>query len=142
MQTSNCLGELPVPIALVLLLVCCFSVYFIPRLSSFFRFILIAYLGLQFAYAKWLKHIAILDVISRSSWFLLRIYAGALAVNLHMSVWFLLTVVSASLFLAVGKRQSERTLLGDAKLGGTRLTIKKYSQDLDQYTVCLLTPPG
>jgi hypothetical protein len=54
-----------------------------------------------------------------------------------MSVWFLLTVISASLFLAVGKRQSERTLLEGAgiKLSGTRTTLTHYSQRLlDIYT--------
>lgn len=129
-------GELPIPLAIITAIVLLTIVFVLSlSLSSFFRIILIAYLCLQFAYAKWLKHIAILDVISIATGFLLRVYAGALVVNLHMSVWFLLTVVSASLFLAVGKRQSERTLLGDTKLGGTRLTLKKYSQRLlDQYT--------
>jgi len=69
---------------------------------------------------------------------LIRIYAGSVVVNLHMNVWFLLTVVSASLFLAVGKRQSERTLLEGKDhnvLGDTRATLKRYSQRLlDQYT--------
>ena len=55
-----------------------------------------------------------------------------------MSVWFLLTVISASLFLAVGKRQSERTLLegkSNLDMGSTRKILKRYSQRLlDQYT--------
>ena len=55
-----------------------------------------------------------------------------------MSVWFLLTVISASLFLAVGKRQSERTLLqahSEASVGDTRAILKRYTQRLlDQYT--------
>lgn len=110
------------------------STIFVP----FFRFIILAYLILQIIYATKLKHIPILDVVSIATGFLLRIYAGAVVVNLHMSVWFLLTVISASLFLAVGKRQSERTLLGgsDAKdLGETRVALKRYSQRLlDQYT--------
>lgn len=129
-------GELPVPVALftaVTLLAIAFLLSF--SLGSFFRMIILLYLGLQILYAKVLKHLPILDVISIASGFLLRVYAGAVVVNLHMNVWFLLTVVSASLFLAVGKRQSERTLLGDTKLGNTRQTLRKYSQRLlDQYT--------
>lgn len=119
------------------------------QLSLFFQILTFAYIALQIFYSKVLKHIPILDVVSIATGFLIRIYAGAVVVNLHMSVWFLLTVISASLFLAVGKRQSERTLLlgrnhtndSDAtvttnqSIGATRITLKRYSQRLlDQYT--------
>lgn len=108
------------------------------RLSFFFQLLVLAYFFLQILYAKVLKHIPILDVVSIATGFLIRIYAGSVVVNLHMSVWFLLTVISASLFLAVGKRQSERTLLlanASEQIGATRATLKRYSQRLlDQYT--------
>lgn len=119
------------------------------QLSPFFQILAFAYLALQILYSKKLKHIPILDVVSIATGFLIRIYAGAVVVNLHMSVWFLLTVISASLFLAVGKRQSERTLLlgkqnannsgleinPNHTIGTTRVTLKRYSQRLlDQYT--------
>lgn len=132
-------GKLPIPIALFgsvvgLCVVFLSSFWF----SSFFRLMIAAYFFLQLTYATKLKHIAILDVVSIASGFLIRIYAGAVVVNLHMSVWFLLTVISASLFLAVGKRQSERTLLNGTlakNIGETRIALKRYSQRLlDQYT--------
>jgi 4-hydroxybenzoate polyprenyltransferase len=132
-------GELSVSIASTaagvgLLLVATLSLL----LPFFFQVLLVAYVALQLLYAKQLKHIPILDVVSIATGFLIRIYAGAVVVNLHMSVWFLLTVISASLFLAVGKRQSERTLLtsaDDVDLGSTRKILKRYSQRLlDQYT--------
>ncbi len=104
-------------------------------LPPFFRLTVAGYFALQILYATHLKHIAIIDVLSIASGFLLRIYAGAVVVNLHTSVWFLLTVLSASLFLAVGKRQSERTLLKGQEIGETRKTLKRYSERLlDQYT--------
>ena len=84
-------------------------------------------------YSLVLKHQPILDVLAIAAGFLLRIYAGAVVVNLHMSVWFLLTVISASLFLAVGKRQSERTLMEGQT--HTRKSLLHYSQRLlDIYT--------
>lgn len=134
-------GKLPIPIAIftsVILFVLVFLTSF--WLSNFFKVLMAAYFILQMLYAKYSKHIPILDVVSIATGFLIRIYAGAVVVNLHMSVWFLLTVISASLFLAVGKRQSERTLLAGAgssgaALGTTRKTLKRYSQRLlDQYT--------
>ncbi|HAZ73714.1 MAG TPA: hypothetical protein DCW58_03960 [Candidatus Pacebacteria bacterium] len=59
---------------------------------------------------------------------------------MHMNVWFLLTVISVSLFMAVGKRQSERTLLSNSHVEFARQSLKKYSQRLlDQYTAVFAT---
>jgi len=129
-------GKLPIPIALyaVCILLAATLVTSL-MLSPFFQLTLFAYFVLQIVYATKTKNIAILDVLSIAGGFLLRIYAGAVVVNLHTSVWFLLTVLSASLFLAVGKRQSERTLLKGKEIGETRKTLKRYSERLlDQYT--------
>ncbi len=108
------------------------------KLTLFFQLLVLGYAVLQFWYSKQLKHIPILDISTIATGFLIRIYAGSVVVNLHMSVWFLLTVISASLFLAVGKRQSERTLLqanGGSSVGETRKILTRYSQRLlDQYT--------
>lgn len=111
--------------------------------SWFFWFLLIGYVLMQFGYAKVFKHIPIVDVSVIATGFLIRIYAGAVVVNLHMSVWFLLTVISASLFIAVAKRQSERTLLagiGTDEVGSTRKILKQYSNRLlDQFTAMFAT---
>lgn len=107
------------------------------QLSFFFQLLVVGYAVLQFWYSTKLKHIPILDISTIATGFLIRIYAGSVVVNLHMSVWFLLTVISASLFLAVGKRQSERTLLqgNSGSVGETRKILTRYSQRLlDQYT--------
>jgi len=129
-------GQLPIPIALFAAITGLVTVVLLSlSLSGFFRFLTFSYLGLQLLYATKVKHLPILDVISIATGFLIRVYAGAVVVNLHMNVWFLLAVLSASLFLAVGKRQSEQTLLKGKSLGETRVTLKKYSQRLlDQYT--------
>jgi len=113
------------------------SIYLAWTTSTFFLAIILFYILLHTFYSFKLKHQPILDVFAIAAGFILRVYAGALVVNLHMSVWFLLTVVSVSLFLAVGKRQSERTLLkgtvGD--LTGHRQTLSRYTPRLlDIYT--------
>ncbi len=128
-------GELPIPTALFAACVGFVIVFFLSlSLSPYFFILCFAYIVLQILYSFRLKHIPILDVLSIAGGFIIRIYAGAVVVNLHMSVWFLLTVLSASLFLAVGKRQSERTLL-EGHLGPTRRTLQHYSQRLlDIYT--------
>ncbi len=127
-------GDLPVPTA-IFVAVLGFSLVFLLSISfsTYFLLIAIAYVALQVLYSLVLKHQPILDVLAIAAGFLLRIYAGAVVVNLHMSVWFLLTVISASLFLAVGKRQSERTLMEGQT--HTRKSLLHYSQRLlDIYT--------
>lgn len=110
--------------------------------TYFFQLLVIGYIALQFLYTNYFKHIPILDISAIATGFLVRIYAGAVVVNLHTDVWFLLTVVSASLFLAVGKRQSERTLLqsNQENLEKTRKILSRYTQRLlDQYTAMFAT---
>lgn len=128
-------GNLPVPTALFASIFGFLAVFFFSlSLSPYFFLLCLAYTCLQLLYAFRLKHIPILDVMSIATGFIIRVYAGAVVVNLHMSVWFLLTVLSASLFLAVGKRQSERTLLIGKDIK-TRKTLEHYSQRLlDIYT--------
>lgn len=129
-------GDLPLNIAVVAAaLGTCGSIALGWMLSPFLGLVLVSYLGLQLSYTFSLKHVAILDVLTIAAGFILRVYAGAVVVNLHMSVWFLLTVISASLFLAVGKRQSERTLLSSQENAGKGFLTRK---SLDKYSVRLL----
>lgn len=68
-------------------------------------------------YTFWLKEQAILDVMALSFSFVLRAYAGAMAVELPASTWLLLNTLLLSLFLALGKRRHELVLLeGNATL--------------------------
>jgi 4-hydroxybenzoate polyprenyltransferase len=131
-------GLLPVSVALsVALLTLFIALVFAWNLSGFYFLTLLAYLMVNISYSLYLKHVPILDVLTIAAGFILRVYAGAAVVNLHMNVWFLLTVVNLSLFLAVGKRQSERTLLTGLKVGleGQRVTLSHYTTRLlDIYT--------
>lgn len=134
-------GQLPVPIAVFSIVTGLAIVFFLSLgLPTFFKFLVLAYFALQVFYSVKLKQYAIFDIISIALGFLIRVYAGAVVVNLHMNVWFLLTVISVSLFMAVGKRQSERTLLSENHMEFARISLKKYSQRLlDQYTAMFAT---
>lgn len=134
-------GKLPIPIAFFSVIAGLAIVFFLSlSLPVFFKILVLAYFALQVLYSTKLKQYAIFDIISIALGFLIRVYAGAVVVNLHMNVWFLLTVVSVSLFMAVGKRQSERTLLSQNHVDFARISLKKYSQRLlDQYTAMFAT---
>lgn len=97
---------------------------------SFFYFILaLLYIALHFLYSFFLKKITILDVLAIASGFIIRVYAGAIVINAHINVWLLLCVISFALFLAIGKRRSERTLLGNLRRSH-REVLGHYPEDL------------
>jgi hypothetical protein len=72
--------------------------------------------------------------------FILRVYAGSFLVDAHLSVWFLLCVVSVSLFLAAGKRRAELAVLHENVASAHRKTLSHYTQDLlDSYLAMFAT---
>lgn len=97
-------------------------------LSHLFFLLLLAYVLLQVAYSIVLKHMHIIDILVIASGFVIRVYSGAFLVDAHLSVWFLLCVISVALFLASGKRRAELSVVGGD--GRTRKTLSKYSKDL------------
>ena len=131
-------GKLPMETAIVTFLMLAGAALFLSfQTSEFFFYAALAYFALNIIYSLLLKKIPIMDVFSIAAGFVLRVYAGAFVINAHMDVWFLLTVVSASLFLAVGKRRSEMTLLSGlgSNMHKHRSTLVHYTPDLlDAYT--------
>lgn len=123
-------GTLPLNLAIIEMLVLAFTALFLASMLNHLFFILVLfYLGLQFFYSLSFKHIHVVDILAIAAGFVLRVYAGAVIIDAHLSVWFLLCVISASLFLAAGKRRSEINLL-EAVDGGTRISLTKYSKAL------------
>lgn len=100
---------------------------------AFFLLILL-YLSIQLLYSSFLKSLAVLDILAIAAGYILRVYAGEFATGLHISVWLLLTTISISLFLAVGKRRSELTLVSQNK--GTN--IENIRKSLSHYSTRLL----
>ena len=79
-----------------------------------FLLILVVYLLLNLTYTFWLKRIVIFDVMAISAGYLLRVLAGAVAVDVVVSQWLLLCTGSLALFLAFSKRRHELALLEGA----------------------------
>lgn len=98
-----------------------------------FLILSIIYLTVQFFYSTILKPIAIIDILAIALGYILRVYAGEIAGSAHISVWLLLTTISLSLFLAIGKRRSEITLVSQNKsvnISDIRKTLSHYSERL------------
>ncbi len=123
-------GVVPVPVAVGLaLLTIVVLLPFAYQLSTAFFLASTAYLVMQLFYSAFLKQVILIDVMVIAAGFVLRVYAGVWAIDAHLNVWFLLCVTSFALFLAIGKRRSEVTLL-ETQAAKHRETLLHYPQTL------------
>lgn len=113
------------------------ALFFAAQISPGFLVIVLAFYLLQIAYSTYLKNVILLDILAIAGGFILRVFAGETATGFHIDIWLFLTVISGALFIAIGKRRSELTLLSGwngtipAK---TRATLSRYSEKmLDVY---------
>lgn len=92
----------------------------------------VAYLALNLLYSFGIKHVVILDVMTLSLGFVLRVLAGAAAISVAVSGWLILCTVFLSLFLAFSKRRHELILLAE-DAADQRRVLSHYSPTfLDQ----------
>ena len=90
--------------------------------------VLIGYLLLNIAYTKKLKNIPMVDVIVLVASFVARIIYGAVLINVEVSNWLYLTVISFSFYLSLGKRRNE--LQKSESTGvNVREVLKYYNKD-------------
>ncbi len=127
-------GDIPISfgISFAILLVIS-SLYLAKSINPTFFTIGIVYLVIQILYSSFIKSLAVVDILALASGYILRVYAGEFASGFHISVWLLLTTISISLFLAIGKRRSELTLLSASKdidIAATRKSLSHYSDRL------------
>ncbi len=73
--------------------------------------IVLSYVVLNLLYSVRLKHVIIVDVLIISYGFVSRTVVGALAVQIPMTIWFILCVMFLSLLLALGKRRYDASSL-------------------------------
>jgi 4-hydroxybenzoate polyprenyltransferase len=87
------------------------------------------YVVLLGLYSTTLKHVVILDVLTIAFGFVLRAWAGAIAVDVVMSHWLLLLTLLLALFIGLSKRRAELvSLAGDAS--EHRRSLAEYSPNL------------
>jgi len=127
-------GDIPIFLAIFIATLLIMSSMIIgSSVNPGFLILAIIYIIIQLLYSLFLKSIAIVDILAIASGYILRVYGGEFAGESHISVWLLLTVISVSLFLAIGKRRSELTLLSSNKevnIAAVRKTLSHYSERL------------
>ncbi len=80
-------------------------------------------------YSLRLKHLVIVDVLSLSLGFVLRVLGGCAAAGVEPTTWLLNCTFFVSMFLAFGKRLGELRSLGEAA-GAARGVLRIYTIDL------------
>lgn len=132
-------GKLPLAVAIgVSILFAITGLYISTTVTRSFFVFAIVFLALQYAYSLFLKHISVVDILTITTAYILRVYAGEAATGYHISIWLALAALSLALFLAIGKRRAELTLMQGyegAVPKDTRASLSHYSEKLlDTYT--------
>ncbi|MEZ8695623.1 decaprenyl-phosphate phosphoribosyltransferase [Vibrio lentus] len=97
-----------------------------PKVSA----VVISYLTLNVAYTFYLKHQPVLDIFTIATGFVLRVYAGAVSLEVPLSSWMFITTLSLALFLAAIKRRQELMKSGNQ----ARSVLQHYTVELvDKY---------
>ena len=97
-----------------------------------------AYGALTFAYSFGLKRVVIVDVMAIAGCFLLRVVAGAVAIDVEASEWLLVCTGMVSLFLGFTKRRQEALLEAEAQFGA-RPVLEHYSIPFLDQMVAMVT---
>jgi decaprenyl-phosphate phosphoribosyltransferase len=117
--------------AALILVACLYAVlvggwFVAPKVSV----IIVAYLALNLAYTLVLKHQPVVDIFVIAIGFVLRVYAGATALDVPVSFWMFITTLCLALYLAAVKRRQELSQSGTQG----RKVLEKYSVSLvDRY---------
>lgn len=99
--------------------------------------ILLGYLFMNIAYSFGLKNIPIIDILILSIGFLLRVFYGAVILNINVSNWLYLTILAISFYLGLGKRRNEIDRSKDS-----RKVLEQYNRaflDKNMYMCLSLT---
>jgi 4-hydroxybenzoate polyprenyltransferase len=100
-------------------------------LSPAFALIALLYLVLNLIYSKWLKHIALLDIILLASLYVIRVAAGVALIDVvRFSPWIYIFTTFLALLMGTGKRRAELSEIADGPNAQRRV--------LDGYTLSFL----
>ncbi|MFJ3259027.1 decaprenyl-phosphate phosphoribosyltransferase [Pseudomonas sp. NPDC086581] len=92
--------------------------------------VIVGYMLLNLAYTFVLKHQPVVDIFTIAIGFVLRVFAGAVALSVPVSSWMFVTTLCLALYLAAVKRRQELSKSG----AGAREVLGKYTLSLvDRY---------
>lgn len=115
------------------------------RLGPAFSGVLGGYLALQVLYTGLLKRLVLLDIMAIALGFILRVVAGAAAIDVVVSNWLFLCTLLLALFLGFAKRRAELSSLEDASAHRANLadyTVPMLDQMMSISAACCILAYG
>lgn len=100
-------GIVSLPLAAILLLLLYGAVVFGWSIAPEVAEVITVYIALNFAYTFVLKRQPVVDIFTIAIGFVLRVYAGAIALAVPVSNWMFITTLCLALYLAAIKRRQE-----------------------------------
>ncbi len=121
-------GQLPVPLAVsVAIFLPIFAIVIAWLYSPIFSVILVMYIFINILYSFRLKHIVLVDVLTITAGYVLRVAGGALVIKVvTFSPWLYAVIALLALFLAITKRRQELLALGPSA-GEARPIFREYN---------------
>lgn len=115
----------------LILLVCIYLLLLVGwYLTPHVTVVILGYLLLNIAYTYVLKHKPVIDIFTIAIGFVLRVWAGAVALDVPVSGWMFVTTLCLALYLAAIKRGQELNQSGTEG----RKVLERYSKPLvDRY---------
>jgi len=108
-------------------------------LEPYFGVIALSYVLMMIAYSFVLKNIVLIDVMTIATGFVLRVLAGVVLVHVErFSPWLYVCTTVLALFIAVGKRRHELSLLKD-NANAHRAILNEYSMDFIDEMITILS---
>ncbi len=130
-------GEIKVSAALTIaFLMLIASLVFALKINLLLFYILLIYVFSNIIYSIKLKHVAIIDIIILAFGFVLRIFAGAVVINVEVSMWIIIITFLLTLFLSIAKRKEDVILQGNGQ--NTRKNIDNYNIEFINASMVLM----
>jgi len=99
--------------------------------------VLFLYFVLNILYSLKLKHIPIVDIFIISTGFVLRLFAGAVATQIPLSMWIIIITFLLAIFLSLAKRRDDVLLSLEGK--ETRKNIDGYNLEFVNAAMVLMS---
>jgi len=131
-------GELSTSVAIYSSIVCIVISFSISLIINPILLIAVCtYFLLMTFYSYKLKEILFVDIFSIALGFVIRVVAGAIAIDVPVSIWLCLCMLFGALFIAVSKRFSE-IWTNDENFLYQRLVLERYSKLSKKNSIIIL----
>ena len=98
------------------------------RIGAPFGGSVITYIALTHFYSFVGKNVVVLDIMLIAAGFVIRAVAGALAIDVPFSDWFVLCTLFGAMFIALSKRRAEIQAMGSGA-ARSRPVLERYSEE-------------